>query len=90
MAVRASEDTKIGGASAGSLIAATYHSGIGSKAATTACLALAAELRKNGTRGRLKVRLKQLVHESHPCLLLPAARANFKLTNFNCSLCKLI
>lgn len=51
------EDTKIGGASAGSLIAATYHSGIGSKAATEACLTLAAELRKNGTRGRLKVLL---------------------------------
>ena len=57
-----SEDTKIGGASAGSLIAATYHSGIGSKAATEACLTLAAELRKNGTRGRLKV---LLTHSSH-------------------------
>ncbi len=49
------EDTKIGGASAGSLIAACYHSGIGTKAATDACLLLAAELRNNGTRGRLKV-----------------------------------
>ena len=72
MDVHAAEETKIGGASAGSLIAATYHSGIGSKAATTACLALAAELRKNGTRGRLKVSLEHLEHQL-PVTLLPQA-----------------
>ena len=49
------EDTKIGGASAGSLIAACYHSGISPKAATSACLTLADQLRKSGTRGKLKV-----------------------------------
>lgn len=60
------EDTKIGGASAGSLIAATYHSGIGSKAATEACLTLAAELRKNGTRGRLKSNLRTFLEKMLP------------------------
>lgn len=61
------EDTKIGGASAGSLIAACYHSGIGTKAATDACLLLAAELRNNGTRGRLKSNLRIFLED-----LLPA------------------
>ena len=54
------EDTKIGGASAGSLIAACYHSGISPKDATTACLTLADQLRKSGTRGKLKVHCNKL------------------------------
>ena len=68
------EDTKIGGASAGSLIAACYHSGIGTKAATDACLLLAAELRNNGTRGRLKVSFStsntSFTYSLHSSLLL--------------------
>lgn len=61
------ENTKLGGASAGSLIAACYHSGIGTKAATEACMTLAAELRTNGTRGKLKTNLRIFLED-----LLPA------------------
>jgi len=57
VAVSAAE-TRIGGASAGSLAAACYHSGLPEKTVTDACLVLCDDCRRNGTRGRLRHVLK--------------------------------
>ena len=57
IAVSAAE-TRIGGASAGSLAAACYHSGLSEKTVTDACLVLCDDCRRNGTRGRLRHVLK--------------------------------
>ena len=51
-------ETRIGGASAGSLAAACYHSGLPEKTVTDACLVLCDDCRRNGTRGRLRHVLK--------------------------------
>lgn len=47
--------TKLGGASAGSIIAACYHAGLSRDQVIDRCLALVHDCRANGTRGRLGV-----------------------------------
>ena len=47
--------TKLGGASAGSIIAACYHAGLSREQVIDHCLALVHDCRANGTRGRLGV-----------------------------------
>jgi predicted acylesterase/phospholipase RssA len=59
-------DTKLAGASAGSLIAACYHSGLPEDLITKACFTLAKDCRDNGTRGRLGSVLVKFLEELLP------------------------
>ncbi|CAL5219418.1 g1247 [Coccomyxa viridis] len=61
-----SERTPLAGSSAGSLIAACYHSGLTAKTVTEACLVLADDCRVNGTRGRLGEVLSTFLHDLLP------------------------
>ena len=56
------ESTHMAGASAGSIIAVCHHSGLSTDVIAAACLELAEDCRKNGTRGRLGVRLPASLH----------------------------
>ena len=58
--------TPLAGASAGSLIAACYHSGLSTETVTEACLVLADDCRVNGTRGRLGDVLSTFLHDLLP------------------------
>lgn len=58
------EDTKLGGASAGSLIAACVKAGMSADEITEHCLRLMADCRAHGTRGRLGPVLNEFL-ESH-------------------------
>ena len=58
--------TPLAGASAGSLIAACYHSGLSTETVTEACLVLADDCRVNGTRGRLGDVLSTFLHALLP------------------------
>ncbi len=60
------ERTPLAGSSAGSLIAACYHSGLTAKTVTEACLVLADDCRVNGTRGRLGEVLSTFLHDLLP------------------------
>lgn len=59
-------DTRLGGASAGSLIAACYHSGLPQEVIIANCARLATDCRENGTRGRLGIVLKKFLEELLP------------------------
>mmetsp|Transcript_6088 Transcript_6088/g.17432 ORF Transcript_6088/g.17432 Transcript_6088/m.17432 type:complete len:512 (+) Transcript_6088:157-1692(+) len=59
-------ETKIGGASAGSLIAACYHSGLSQELITSACFELAKDCRTNGTRGRLGLVVREFLEKLLP------------------------
>ena len=69
-------ETRIGGASAGSLAAACYHSGLPEKTVTDACLVLCDDCRRNGTRGRLRHVLKLFLERSETQMCVIAARVN--------------
>lgn len=56
----AAEHTQLAGASAGSIIAVSHHAGLSTDVITAACLELAEDCRRNGTRGRLGVRTQTL------------------------------
>jgi hypothetical protein len=60
------ETTKLGGASAGSLIAACVHSGMSASEITSRCLELMRDLRVGGTRGRLGPVLEAFLKEYLP------------------------
>lgn len=64
-------ETRIGGASAGSLAAACYHSGLSEKTVTDACLVLCDDCRRNGTRGRLRHVLKLFLEKCGPQCCTP-------------------
>ena len=49
------DKTHVAGASAGSIIAVCHHSGLNTDVIAAACLELAEDCRKGGTRGRLGV-----------------------------------
>ncbi|GMH45827.1 hypothetical protein BSKO_13790 [Bryopsis sp. KO-2023] len=59
-------DTPCAGASAGSLVAALYHSGMSSKDLMDGALELSADCREYGTRGRLKQALENTLRELLP------------------------
>ncbi|KAK9810474.1 hypothetical protein WJX72_011305 [[Myrmecia] bisecta] len=59
-------DTKLGGASAGSLIAVSWHSGLPLSEIQDACFVFADNCRRNGTRGRLGVVLRQFLEDLLP------------------------
>lgn len=59
-------DTQIGGSSAGSLIAACYHSGLPQDVIIANCAKLAEDCRTNGTRGRLGLVLEKFLEELLP------------------------
>lgn len=59
-------ETKLAGASAGSLIAACYHSGLPEDLVTEACFTLAKDCRENGTRGRLGSVLRNFMEDLLP------------------------
>lgn len=60
------ERTKLGGASAGSLIATCFHAGLGRDQVLDDCLRLAHDCRTNGTRGRLGPVLRNSLRKSLP------------------------
>lgn len=60
------EDTPLGGASAGSLVVVCHHAGLEPARVTEACLKLAADCRKSGTRGRLGTVLEKVLVEILP------------------------
>ena len=64
--VACADRTPLAGASAGSLIAACYHSGLSTETVTEACLVLADDCRVNGTRGRLGDVLSTFLHDLLP------------------------
>jgi hypothetical protein len=59
-------ETKIAGASAGSLIAAAWHAGLTEQQLREACLVLAHDCRINGTQGRLGKVLKHFLDTLMP------------------------
>ena len=61
-----SEDTKLGGASAGSLIAACVNSGLSMDIVHDKCLLLMKDCRENGSRGRLGPLLETFLRETLP------------------------
>lgn len=62
----AADSTPLAGASAGSLITACHHSGLSVDEVTNACLLLADDCRRQGTRGRLGIVLSQFLHSVLP------------------------
>lgn len=59
-------DTKLAGASAGSLIVMCFRSGLSLQLVTNACLDLAKDCRRNGTRFRLRYVLEGVLREVLP------------------------
>lgn len=59
-------DTKLAGASAGSLVVACHRSGLSNEQLLDACLQLADDCRKNGTRFRLKQVLQRFLMDLLP------------------------
>lgn len=60
------DSTPLAGASAGSLITACHHSGLSVDEVTNACLLLADDCRRQGTRGRLGTVLSKFLHSVLP------------------------
>lgn len=60
------DSTPLAGASAGSLITACHHSGLSVEQVTDACLVLADDCRRKGTRGRLGTVLSRFLHDLLP------------------------
>ncbi|CAD7702394.1 unnamed protein product [Ostreobium quekettii] len=60
------EDTKVAGASAGSLIAGCFHSGVTKEGLMEGCQRVTVDCRENGTRGRLKAVLADVLDDILP------------------------
>eukprot|EP00803_Ostreobium_quekettii_P011197 evm.model.scf_423.5 EVM.evm.TU.scf_423.5 scf_423:49058-49384(+) len=60
------EDTKVAGASAGSLIAGCFHSGVTKEGLMEGCRRVTVDCRENGTRGRLKAVLADVLDDILP------------------------
>lgn len=59
-------DTKMAGSSAGSLISAFYHAGMSPEELMEGCLRVSHDCRLNGTRGRLRFVLEEVVRNMLP------------------------